>query len=677
MRFGKKDWLNYDRGIEKEWMYTNGRSAFSGSTIIGANSRKYHGLLIASLASPEERYTILSKVEETLIIDNKRLVLNSTKYKDSIVEGFRYQQSFYYDGIPHFRYLVSGIVIDKKIVLEYEKNTVVIEYEIHNTNKEAYLEFNPFMCFRNPGVCSDDTNLRFKEEYYERGIKLIPELNSDLEINIFSSEARVCTKDQRITGETYYDVDITTGDKYLDKFFIPGTFKVEIEPGQNKKIFLICTIEDNLKINPEKILENEEKRICKLRNTFEDERVLAKYLPVSADHFIVNRDSIKSKTILAGYPWFLDWGRDAMIAINGLTLATDRLCDAKEVLKSFSLYERYGLIPNMFIDTKQEPLYNTVDASLWYINAVYNYLLYSNTKEDLDFIQEELYGTIKRIIEAYCEGTKFSIYMDEDGLICAGSGLDQVTWMDVRVNGIVVTPRHGKPVEINALWYNALNIAGILTKKFEGRKDNKYFKLAKKVKESFNKAFWNEKDQCLYDVISKEESDSNIRSNQIWAISLPFTMLDRAKEKKVVNKVFNELYTPYGLRSLSKDHKDYHSKYIGKLFDRDMAYHQGTVWGFPIGGFFTAYCKVNDYSKEAVDFVDSLLYDLESHLENQCLGSIAEIFDGDTPHKPRGCYAQAWRVGEILRVYYEDIKGNIFKLRENEKLLFGDVDIKI
>lgn len=677
MRFGKKDWTNYDRGIENEWMYTNGRSAFSGSTIIGANSRKYHGLLIASLTSPEERYMILSKVEETLIIDDEKFVLNSTKYKNSIVEGFRCQQSFYYNGIPHFRYLVNGIVIDKKIVLEYGKNTLIIEYEIYNTDKEASLEFNPFMCFRNPGVCNDENNLRFKEEYYDKGIKLIPKLNSELEINIFSNEASICNKEQRVTDETYYDVDITTGDKYLDKFFIPGTFKVEIKPNEKKNVFLICTLEDNLKINPEEILEKEEKRISKLRNTFEDKRLLAKYLPISADHFIVNRDSIKSKTILAGYPWFLDWGRDAMIAINGITLATHRLEDAKEILRSFSIYEKNGLIPNMFPDTKQEPLYNTVDASLWYINAVYNYLLYSNTKEDLEFVEKELYETIKRIIKEYSEGTKFSIYMDEDGLIYAGSGLDQVTWMDVRVNGIVVTPRHGKPVEINALWYNALNIAGKLAKKFQGRENNEYFELAKKVKESFNKNFWNEKDQCLYDVVSKEESDSSIRPNQIWAISLPFTMLDREKEKKVVDKVFNELYTPYGLRSLSRGHKEYHSKYIGKLLDRDMAYHQGTVWGFPIGGFFTAYCKVNDYSKESVAFVDSLLYDLESHIENQCLGSIAEIFDGDTPHSPRGCYAQAWSVGEILRVYHEDIKGNIFRLKENEKMLFDNIDIKI
>lgn len=659
MKFGKKDWTSYDRGIEKEWMLTNGISGFCGGTAIGANCRKYQGLLVACTNSPEERYMILSNLNKEINIDGKLHQLSSCKYTDKIVDGFKNLQGFYYDGLPHFRFFVDGVVINKKIAMEYGKDTVVIEYDILNGSKESKINIEPLFTFRNPGVCSGEENLKFSKTVDKNKIQLIPQLNKDINIRFFTYGGKIVDKTDKIVDKIYYDVDKSTGDKFVDKCYIPGTVEINLNPKERKKVYLLCTI------------ENEEKRINNLKNTFNDSRILAKYLPIAGDQFIVNRESIKGKTILAGYPWFLDWGRDAMIAINGLTLSTGRLEDAKDIIRSFSLYEKDGLIPNMFPGKGQEPLYNTVDASLWFINAVYNYLLYANSYEALEFVEKEVYKTIKNIIKAYKEGTKFSIKMDEeDSLINAGSGLDQVTWMDVRVNGIVVTPRHGKPVEINALWYNALKIAALLKDKFEKEEKNEYEELAKKVKDSFTKAFWNEDGKYLYDVVNDHEKDDSLRPNQIWAVSLPFTMLDREKEKYIVQKVFEELYTPYGLRSLSRDHKDYHGIYIGKLFDRDMAYHQGTTWAFPLGGFFTAYCKVNDYSKEAVDLVDSLMRDMEDHIKDQCLGSIAEIFDGDNPYKARGCYAQAWSVGEMLRVYYEDILGNYKKLKKVHKDIF-------
>ncbi len=671
MKFGKKDWLDYERGIEKEWMLTNGISGFCGGTAIGANCRKYQGLLLACTNSPEERYMILSNLNEEINIGGKIHQLSSCKYIDEIVDGFKNLQGFYYDGLPHFRFFVDGVVVNKKVSMDYEKNTVVIQYDILNGSKETKLNIEPLFTFRNPGICSGDENLEFKTSIKDEEIELIPKLREDIKIRLLTYGGKVVNKGSKIVDKIYYDVDKSTGDKYVDKCYVPSTIEICLNPHEKKKVYLLCTIENDKEFNCEEIIEREEERIRKLRNTFDDNRVLAKYLPIAADQFIVNRESINGKTILAGYPWFLDWGRDAMIAINGLTLSTGRLDDAKEIIKSFSLYEKNGLIPNMFPGEGQEPLYNTVDASLWFINAVYNYLLYANSEEALDFVKNEIYGTIKNIIKAYKEGTEFSIKMDEkDSLINAGSGLDQVTWMDVRVNGIVVTPRHGKPVEINALWYNALKIAALLKDKFEKEEVNEYEELSEKVKESFIKKFWNEDEKCLYDVINDEESDGSIRPNQIWAVSLPFTMLDRKQEKYIVEKVFEELYTPYGLRSLSRDHKDYHGIYIGKLFDRDMAYHQGTTWGFPLGGFFTAYCKVNDYSKESVELVDNLMKDMEDHIKDQCLGSIAEIFDGDNPFKARGCYAQAWSVGEMLRVYYEDILGNKKKLEKAHKDLF-------
>ncbi|MBU3133023.1 amylo-alpha-1,6-glucosidase [Clostridium gasigenes] len=672
MRFSKNSFSSYDRGIEKEWILTNGRSGFSGSTIIGANSRKYHGLLIAAIKSPDERYMVLPKVEETLILNNKLYPLTSTKYIGETIEGFKNLQSFTHEGIPTYRYLACGVDIQKRVFLQYGKNTAIIEYKIKGNGQEGILKLTPFVSFRNPGECSSLDNLTFEKTITEKGFKLIPKTKKDIKINLFATSGETKDEEEIFTDYVFYDVDITSGDKCIEQYYIPGSIEIEFNEDTEKTVYFIATIEKEIPTNIEEIVEQEEIRIEKLKNTFNDDRPIAKYLPLGADNFIVDRDSINSKTILAGYPWFLDWGRDTMIAITGLTMSTNRLEDAKDILKSFSLYEKNGLIPNMFPDFGQEPLYNTVDASLWYVKGIYDYLLYSDSEESVTFIKDEIYPTIKKIIDSYKKGTDFSIGMKDDYLIWAGDGLDQVTWMDVRVNDIVVTPRHGKPVEINALWYNALKITSLLANKFGDSEGNEYEELAIKVKNSFENKFWNEKDKCLYDVVSDNESDASIRPNQIWAVSLPFSILDREKEKAVVNTVYKELYTPYGLRSLSRNHEDYKPMYIGKLFERDMAYHQGTVWGFPLGGFLTAYCKVNDYSKESVEFVDNCLKDMESHIQDQCLCGIAEIFDGEAPHHGRGCYTQAWSVGEIIRVYYEDVLGNIDKLNKVHTKLFVD-----
>lgn len=671
MRFGKESWITYEKSLEREWIIANGISGFGGCSIVGSNGRKHNGLLVGAINSPEERYMILSKLEEYIYINENKYPLFTTKYKDFIIEGYKNQQSFEYDGIPHYRYVVEDVIIDKSIVMKYRENLVAIKYDIKNGSNNISLEVNPLMCFRDLSIYNNKENLVFNKEKIENGLKLIPHIKKDAVINLWV-ENGIDSKDlDLITEEVYYDIDKTTGDKKpYERFYIPNTVKFKLKPYERKVGYIICTLNYFNKPSGEKIFKEEIGRINKLKNTFNDKRDLAKYLPLAADQFIVERNSTNCKTILAGYPWFLDWGRDAMIAINGLTLATNRLDDCKEILKSFSLYEKDGLIPNMFPGKGREPIYNTVDGSLWFINAAYSLLLYGNDSKTLEFIKEEIYPTIKNIIKFYKKGTKFSIHMEEDGLISAGSGLDQVTWMDVRVNGIVVTPRHGKPVEINALWYNALNIAGLLCSKFEEKKENEYFSLAEKVKKSFYKVFWNEDKKCLYDVVNDNEKDDSIRCNQIWAVSLWFTMLDREKEKKIVDKVFKELYTSYGLRSLSRDNKDYKPYYCGELLKRDMAYHQGTVWAFPLGAFFTAYCKVNDYSKEAIDFVDSLMKDMEDHLKNHCLGTIAEIFDGDFPNTPRGCYSQGWSVGEILRVYYEDILGNRERLNKIKSNIF-------
>jgi glycogen debranching enzyme len=445
--------------------------------------------------------------------------------------------------------------------------------------------------------------------------------------------------------------------------------------------------------------------------------MLFEALSQAADNFIAFRSSTGLSTVLAGLPWFTDWGRDTMIAFTGLTLVTGRFDEAEAILKTFARYEKDGLIPNMFPDGGQEPLYNTADASLWYFYAVHKYLEYTESRhadgengmlQEADrqpekdrahrgadeFIRTEIWPCLKNIIAGYKNGTHFSIKMDEDGLIHAGGGFDQVTWMDVRVGDWVATPRHGKPVEINALWYNALRIAERLAKDYGDPDAGEYAALADKVKDSFNNRFRYEQGGYLFDVVDCDVDslpgrkdydtegtkatdgeavdtgaaaavawnaavdagdDPRLRPNQIYAVSLPYPLLDPGYELSVVEAVKEKLYAGCGLRSLDPADPDYHPIYLGSLEKRDHAYHQGTAWGFLLGAFITAYVKTHGRTEETRSEAAGLIAPVKAHLFENCIGSVSEIFDGDAPHNGRGCYAQAWSVGEILRCLYEDI----------------------
>lgn len=440
----------------------------------------------------------------------------------------------------------------------------------------------------------------------------------------------------------------------LDDNYTPYQIEFPLDTGCRKKISIVCTIEDAYEKDAFATAAAEMARFDALEKKAGYHDELAETLTIAADHFLAYRQSTGLMTVLAGLPWFTDWGRDTMIALTGLTLATGRYQDARDILTTFARYVHHGMVPNMFPDEGTDPLYNTADASMWYFYAVGKYLDYTGTPEDYAFVQETIYPKLKEIIAAYEHGTDFSIYMEEDGLIHAGSGLDQVTWMDVRVGDWVATPRHGKPVEINALWYHALCLMEEWATRF-GEDGSHYAALAAHAKESFAKEFWNEKDGCLYDVVDGLEGDASLRPNQIYAVSLPHRMLDADKEKRIVDKVYEKLYAKTGLRSLSPDDKEYHPTYEGCLDKRDHAYHQGTSWGFLLGGFLTAYVHVYGTSKEVITQVDAMLDATREQFYHGCIGSIAEIFDGDEPHTSRGCYAQAWSVGEILRAYTEDI----------------------
>ena len=646
-------------GVQKEWVLTNGIGGYAGSSVTGAHARKHHGYLIASLHPPVERFVILSKINEHLIRSSEKMDFTVEQYladdgSTAYREGIEYLHSFTYDGLVHFTTKAPEFTMTKTLAFEHGKNTIAVSYDIQNDGEAATLVLTPLFNYRVHHDASTVDTLKFDTTYEQTEIRLVPQQNKDITIRLFTDDGTVVPCEEKYTTGMQLQKELDVESDALDDNYTPYQIEFPLDAGCRKKISIVCTIEDAYEKDAFATATAEMARFDALEKKAGYHDELAETLTIAADHFLAYRQSTGLMTVLAGLPWFTDWGRDTMIALTGLTLATGRYQDARDILTTFARYVHHGMVPNMFPDEGTAPLYNTADASMWYFYAVGKYLEYTGTPEDYAFVRETIYPKLKEIIAAYEHGTDFSIYMEEDGLIHAGSGLDQVTWMDVRVGDWVATPRHGKPVEINALWYHALCLMEEWATRF-GEDGSHYAALAAHAKESFAKEFWNEKDGCLYDVVDGLEGDATLRPNQIYAVSLPHRMLDADKEKKIVDKVYEKLYAKTGLRSLSPDDKEYHPTYEGCLDKRDHAYHQGTSWGFLLGGFLTAYVHVYGTSKEVITRVDAMLDATREQFYHGCIGSIAEIFDGNEPHTSRGCYAQAWSVGEILRAYTEDI----------------------
>ena len=665
-QYTQKDWTTFKEGIKREWAVTNGIGGYAGSSMIGAHSRTHQGYLIASLHAPIERYLVFSKINETATVGTSTVSFETSQHcasgKTVYTEGQKFLTSFIYDGSVHYTYETDNFSFEKHITLKRNANVCAVAYELTAGDNDCTFTLTPLFNYREHSESSTPDTLKFETFTEDRTFYLDPEKNKDIAIRFQTSEGTFSER------ETVYDIDMqlqievdleTDG---LDCHYCPVDLSIAVPANTTKKVSILCSIGDvNERPAPVSateafsILEKNARCHAELfekagyRDSFANQLVLA------SDQFLTYRESTKMMTVLAGLPWFTDWGRDTMIAFTGLTLCTKRFKEAEEILLTFARYIRHGIVPNMFPDDNMPPLYNTVDASLWYFYAVYQYLHYNPAAEAEAFVKEQIFPHLKEIISAYEKGTDFSIYMEDDGLIHAGSGLDQITWMDVRVGDWVATPRHGKPVEINALWYNALRIMESLCEKFD-EDASAYRTRAEQVKESFNAKFWDSANQCLFDVVDGDEPDDHIRPNQVYAVSLPFSLLPEEQEKAVVALVEKELFVGCGLRSLAPDHPDYHGIYCGALAKRDAAYHQGTAWGFLLGGFFSAYMKVNHHSSSAAANAVRMLEPVRKHLtDSGCIGSISEIFDGDAPHNPRGCYAQAWSVGEVLRCYCEDI----------------------
>ena len=644
---------DFTAGSSREWLETNGIGGFASGTIAGSNTRRYHGVFTPAVDPPLGRVTMLSKLEETLFIDGRPFELSANRYPGRVhPQGFQFLKSFRLDPFPIWLFEIDGLAIEKKIFMVHGQNTVVCRWKLRRTGRRdkrtASLEIRPLLAF------VDYHHIRNEEASFQTGYK---EEEGVVSMRPVAEMPPVFFHHNAVsierTGYWYhnfeYAIEQERGFDYREDLFQP--FALKFDRFESASVIASTAVLKN--VDAAKLERAETRRRKSLIKLAEAEDDFTNQLVLAADQFIVSRGT--GHTIIAGYPWFSDWGRDTMIGLNGLTLATNRPEIAREILLEFSKHISQGMIPNRFPDAGDDAEYNTVDATLWYIEAV---RAYAEHTSDFDFIHESLYLKLADIIARHLRGTRYNIHVDTDGLLCAGEPGVQLTWMDAKIGDLVITPRTGKPVEIQALWYNALRIMADLAQRFGDTEDHaRYIAMADLAKLSFNALFWNESEQCLFDVVENGNRDASVRPNQILAVSLPFSMVDADGSRKIVDKVEADLLTPYGLRSLSPRDPNYVPIYIGSPFERDSAYHQGTVWGWLIGPFVDAYRKCYP---DREDRITEILTGFRSHMTEAGVGQISEIFDGDSPHHPRGCPAQAWSVAEVLRVFR--VQGSGFRV---------------
>lgn len=628
----------------EEWVLGNGIGGFSAGSVLNASFRKQHGYLIISKKPPIRRFLVLARTEEKLLFGGETVSLASQKTVSRFLRGDRFLESFTLDEAATYRYSVKDVVLEKTIAPLYGKNAVGISYVLQTGSQPAKLAVTPLFNHRPHSDVSSGETLKFAEKQRSMEWDLTPDEDPSTTIRFLASAGTFVPETDKITEPFVYDFEVETGDSRTDVHYRPFSLILDLPAQAETRLSVVVTTEPGKHPTAEQIVRSYRTRAKNLVKTaacgddFSDRLVLA------ADQFVCRRESTGKATVLAGLPWFTDWGRDTMIAFEGLLLVTRRFAEAKEILESFARYEKDGLIPNMFPDGGEAPLYNTVDAALWFIHAAGRYQEYTG---DDAFVKETLWPVLSSIVDHYRKGTLFSIGMDKDGLLRAGSGLDQVTWMDVRINGEVITPRHGKPVEINALWHDALRVMARLGKRF-GKEYLSYRLLAEKVRVHFNRRFWNPAKNCLFDVVDPQ--DSSVRPNQLFALSLPYALLSRPKARRVMQTVKAELYDVGGIRTLSIADPRFKPVYTGPLEDRDRAYHMGTAWPFLAGAYADALLKTAS-GPEARREAASVLLAYKGLLNQGCLNGIPEIVDGFHGTISRGCYTQAWSVGEILRAY--------------------------
>ena len=675
IRMGPSVLSDFSRAVQMEWIVANGLGGYASSTVLGINTRKYHGLLVASFNPPVDRRVLLTKLDEEIRIGNRTYPTGSNEFKHGIQpKGYLFLSRFLLDPFPTYRYAIQGFQLQKTIFMPYGKNATIVTYEVFNPNKnKVSIRISPLVNSRHFHAITDKDKLSwgFIQKSFEQGVAIQPSIPVSTLI-ILSTDGRYFVGRGEWVEETYFRVDDSCGENCLDDGYQPGRFELDIAPQESKRFYVLATagrseneaqsILSSIPKGPKDLdaLYNQEvSRRKNLLARFQERYVdvemeeWLKWLVLAADCFIVNRESTKTKSMIAGYHWFEDWGRDSLVSLPGLTLVTGRFEDAKRILLTFKHYCRKGILPNRFPDhAGDKPAYNTVDATLWYFNAVLQYLKYT---ADFDFAQKELWDTLKSIVGHHVRGTIYGIHVDDDGLIAHGP---QLTWMDAVINDWPVTPRDGKAVEIQALWYNALKIMELLATRFDQKREaEKYSIMAEKAKKSFVEKFWNPQRGYLFDVVYNGQKDPSLRPNQVIAVALDFTMLDKAVEEAIAETIWRRLWGRYGLKTLPEDDPRYIGRYLGERVHRDKAYHNGTVWAWLLGPFTTAFLKVKGYEERwrTFAFKNFLQPLFQEEILRAGLGTISEIFDGDPPHEPRGCVSQAWSVAEPLRAFVEDI----------------------
>jgi len=636
------------RASSLEWLLTDGLGGYACSTITGQNTRRYHGLLIA--ATEHGRLLLVSKIEDSIALRGKQYPLSTNQYPGVIhPAGWQYLVEFRLDAIPVFRFVVEDVVLEKTVLLVSGKPAALVCYRYLEGHEPVRISAQPLLNYRDHHSDTRRGALRFDSRPMANGCGLevsYPGLGRSL--FALASTGRFAAQPCWYENMEYAR-ELERGLAYREDHFCPGRFEAEIQPG--KEWSLSFSLGEPLAARPSSLVNQERARVRRAESSSGARDDFVRGLSRAANDFVIRLPGNAGYSIVAGYPWFWEWGRDAMIALPGLMLVTQRFAEARSVLSRFAGAMRAGLLPNRFLEGGVGTDYNTVDASLWFVYAAWKYHAYTGDGEFMGQLRPRL----QEVIRCYREGTDYGISVGNDGLVRAGSPGLQLTWMDAKVGEWVVTPRHGMPVEINALWYNALRSMSDLARNL-GWEALDYDAAAEKVRESFLPNFWNEGRGCLYDVAGPVP-DASIRPNQIFAASMPFPVLQGERAQSVLSVVQRLLWTPYGLRTLAPGSPGYRGRYEGDMGARDAAYHQGTAWPWLMGPFVSAWVRVHGATNAARRRAGGFFRALNNHLCEAGLGTVSEIFDGDPPHLPRGCIAQAWSVGELLRSYVEDVLG--------------------
>lgn len=635
-----------DGALRREWLVTNGLGGYASGTVAGANTRRYHGLLVAALRPPLDRTVLVAKLDAVATYRGRRFELATNEYVDGTVapRGYVLLDAFRLDGtIPVWTWQIGDAVVEQRIWMAHGANTTYVQFSVARASEPVRLDLAPLCTYR-------DYHAHHRGDRHT----LVTSLGNGVRVDAFFgaqpyrllADRGTCVPAHEWHWNFKHRAESERGLDDAEDLFRPATFTMTLAAGETGTVTL--TASDAEPLPGIRALEQERARQAALLQLAVADTEPCRQLVLAADQFIVERSTTTSagNTVIAGYPWFGDWGRDTMIALPGLTLTTGRAEIAANILRTFAAFVSDGLLPNRFPDGAEAPEYNTVDATLWYFVAIDEYVRVSGDRKLL----QELFPVLRSIVRWHQRGTRHGIRVDDsDGLLRAGEPGVQLTWMDAKIGDWVVTPRVGKPVEINALWFNALAIMRDFARKLgEAEAARDYGSMAERVARSFNERFWYGDGGYLYDVVDAPDGDdASLRPNQLFAISLRHALLENGRARSVVDTCMQELWTPVGMRSLAATDSRYAPRYGGSPYERDAVYHQGTVWSWLLGPFAIAHYRVYDDKTAALALLDGI----GAHLRDACIGQVSEIFDAEAPFAPRGCFAQAWGVAETLRAW--------------------------